>query len=489
MTASSTPSHTQRSPDETLLLVRVGDAALGVHNTAPGTALPVSIDYVDARGAVWRTVELPRNASGGRAPCTLSHGDEAAGSTSWWLDTEGLPSRAAETEDVVLLPCHASPAGARLADLLRDNKTIATLGASATRDNVTTLLFVGFTGLRGTATGLRQVASLDGRSGFWVAGIANSRYGVRYVAPGSVNATRVHGATFYGSTATADALRYQPATLDVRGLGVYGGRLLLTSSYAVERNRNMPPTGLWRGWTPWGGLVLIGDDDSATSPPTTSQASSVLARGFPGRRNYWTFVFENDRSLWLLQDTSSYRAASHVEAAAFEGRVAAGGAALAAAGGGAAAALRPVNVRTSPGTSVVHWVWRDSTWQDEPAARVAIPGAAACYSLAGRDEGGATGWVVYTTSRTTLYRLVTATRTLTEVARAPAGSAYRGVVLPPLLPRGGSAPPAQRRAPTSLSLLEAPPVSETPSAVRTPTMTHTRTRTWTRTKTRKPRAA
>ena len=195
----------------------------------------------------------------------------------------------------------------------------------------------------------------------------------------------------------------------------------------------------------------------------------MLARGFPGRRNYWTFVFESDRSLWLLEDTARYRPASQVEAPAFESR----GAQLPAVSGNAAL-TRPVNVRAALGTTVVRWVWRDAAWQEEPAARVAIPGEA-CYSLAGRDEGRATGWVVYTTSRTTLYRLVTVTRTLTELRRAPAGSAYRGVVLPPLRRRGGAAP-ILHHAPMSLSSLDAPPAGEAPPAA-------------TRSKTRKPRAA
>ena len=99
-----------------------------------------------------------------------------------------------------MLPCHASPAGARLAALLRGSKSIATLGASTARSDVATLPFDGFTGLRGTVTGLWQAASLDGRSGFWVAGIANSRYGVRHVAPGSANATRVNIRTVLGTT-------------------------------------------------------------------------------------------------------------------------------------------------------------------------------------------------------------------------------------------------------------------------------------------------
>ena len=447
------------------MLVRVGDSQLGVHNTDPGTALPVSLDYLSARGAVVRTVALPRDASGGRVPCTLSHGDPRAGSDSWWLDTEGLPSRASRTEDVVLLPCHGSPAGAPLAALLRDNKTIATLGASATRDDVATLPFVGYTGVRGTGTGLRQAASLDGRSGFWVAGIANSRYGVRHVAPGSTRATRVHGSTFYSAAnATAESLRYQPATLDVRGVALFGARLLLTSSYAVERNRDVPPTHPRRGWTPWGGLVLIGDD-AAPAPPRTSAALSTLARGFSGRLNYWTFVFENAHSLWLVQDTSRYRPASQAEAQAFEDRT--GSSALANGDGayeqisGNGAMTRPVNLRTALGTTLVRWVWRDSAWQEEPAARVAIPGVA-CYSLAGRDEGGATGWVAYTTSRTTLYRIVTATRTLTEVRRAPAGTLYRGVVLPPLQPRGGPAPPL---LPVPASLVaEGAPAAPSPAA-------------------------
>jgi hypothetical protein len=250
----------------------------------------------------------------------------------------------------------------------------------------------------------------------------------------------------------------------------------------VERNRNMPPTGMWRGWTPWGGLVLVGDDNAAASPPTTSQASSVLARGFPGRRNYWTFVFESDKSLWLLQDMSSYRPASRAEAAAFEGR-AAGGALPASTGDQAGALTRPVNLRTALGTSVVRWVWRGSTWSEEPAARVAIPDAA-CYSLAGRVEGAA-GWVAYTTSRSTLFRVVAATRTVTEVRRAPLGTLYRGVVLPPRQPpRGGSAPQLPR-VPASLTSDAATTVAATPTA--TPSRSRTRTPPATRSKSQKSR--
>ena len=460
----------------------MGDAHLGTHNTAPGTALPVAVDYVDAAGAVWRTVQLPRNASGGRAPCTLSYGDVGATSTSWWLETEGLPSRASQTRDVVLLPCHGSPAGARFTDLVRDAKTIATVGAAAARDDVATLPFEGYTGVRGTGSGLRQAASLDGRSGFWVAGIAASRYGVRHVARGGGgNSTRVHGSTFYSS----EPLRHQPATLDVRGLGLYGPRLLLSSSYLVERNRNMPTTSAWRGWTPWGGVVLVGDD--AAAPPVTAQAASVLVRGFPGRRNYWTFVFEGDHSLWLLEDTARYAAASHSQAASFDARLAG---ARAAAGQpallpGGSLATRPVHVRTTVGTAVVHWVWRGAAWGEDVPARAPINDDA-CYSLAGRDEGGATGWVVYTTSRTALYRVVTATRAVTVVARAPAGTLYRGVVLPPFGQRSGA---AAQPLPASLSSADAPEAPPPSGASPAPGAT-TRTAApaaATRTRTPKPR--
>ena len=395
-------------------------------------------------------------------------------STSWWLETEGLPSRASETRDVVLLPCHGSPAGARFVDLVRDAKTIATVGASIARDDVVTFPFEGYTGVRGTATGLRQAASLDGRTGFWVAGIAASRYGVRYVTRGSGNATRVHGSTFY----SAEPLRHQPATLDVRGLGLYGPRLLLSSSYLVERNRNMPTTSAWRGWTPWGGVVLVGND--AAAPPVTAQASSVLVRGFPGRRNYWTFVFESDRSLWLLEDTARYAAASLSQAASFDAHLAgartAAGEPLLPSG---SFATRPVHVRTTVGTVVVHWVWRVAAWVEDAPARTPINDEA-CYSLTGRVEGTA-GWVVYTTSRTTLFRVVTATRAVTVVARAPAGTLYRGVALPPFGQRSTPAQPF----PASLSSAD---VSEAPpSASIAPVATRTKALVTTRSQTPKPR--
>ena len=420
----------------------------------------MALDFLDARGAVWRTVEMPRNASGGQAPCTLSYGSISARSTSWWLETEGLPSRASVTGDVVMLPCHGSPVGAQLTELVRDSKTIAAVaaGVGGSTHRVVTLPFDGYTGVRGTATGLRQAASLDGRSGFWVAGIAASRYGIRYVAPGSTNTTRVHGSTFY-STAEG-AMRYQPGTLDVRGLALYGTRLLITSSYAVERNRNMPDTGMWRGWTPWGGLVAIGNNSEPN--PRTSQRDSRLVRGFSGRSNYWTFVFESDRSLWLVQDRAVYRPASQGEATAFDARLA-GSAPLAGDEPAAlqGASTRPVNVRVSLGTAVVHWQWVSSAWVE--GASIVIP-SVACYSLAGRAEARV-GWVVYTASRDAVFRVVTATRAVSLLHRAATGTLFRGVVLPPVAQLGSSTRlPA--RAPSSLDSSEESP-SPTGSRSRT----------------------
>jgi len=131
------------------------------------------------------------SADGSVAACTLSYGEVSATSTSWWLETEGLPSLSAGRGDILLLPCHAAPVGASLRTILYSRKTIVQLGRSGRAD--TSVSFAGFTGLRGTATGIRQAATVDGRS-FWVAGIARNEYGVRYVASrDATDSSRVYG--------------------------------------------------------------------------------------------------------------------------------------------------------------------------------------------------------------------------------------------------------------------------------------------------------
>ena len=460
MSSSGTPS---RSPapvaagSGSLLVVRLGDVRFNTLTSAPGTALSVHLDLLDvATGATLRSDPAPATdgasaASGGGA-CTLSFGDVTPNSTSWWLETEGLPSLAALTADAVALPCHDSPAGAPLSALLRDNKTVAV--GRANRPVDTSVRFAGYVGLRGTATGLRQVATPDGRE-FWVAGIANSKFGVRYLEPragnapgGAVrNATRVYGATFFTYRGVA---HHQAASLDVRSIALVGSRLLLSSSHAVESNGVSVPQGTQDGFTPWGGIVQVGRRSKGVPRESTSEAA--LLRGFDGRGNFWGFLHESSESLWALKDRSTYTRARTQLATAFNAQMEPPPQPLVGAGD-----TRPVLLRTSVSTAVAQWEWVAYAW----VAR-RVPGAlvipAACYTLAGRLEGAAAPvWVMYTASRDAVFRVVPSQLSVVVLAVAPPGQLFRGVALPPRAPAQPSAPatpaaspsPAASRSPTA----------------------------------------
>jgi hypothetical protein len=425
-------------------VLRLGNETLNAHTAAPGTALPLYWDSLDSAGTVRRTVAVP--PSGGDA-CTLSFGSGRDGATDWWLDAEGLPSMATETRDAILLPCHGSPAGAPLAALLADTKAIAVLDVAG--DVTIAARFAGFTGVRGTATGLRQAATGGSRDEFWLAGIAATDYGVRYVGPRSAgNASaaarpplaHVHGAHFY---ATGPLPHYQPATLDVRGLHVAGSQLLLTSSYVAEPNRDMPHTDdVWAEHTAWGGVVRVRRPAGAAGVPREAAGSRPrLLAGFTGRRNLWAFVSEHPRSLWVVLDRARYTPANASGAAAWQAAMRAHTPDVASGPQGG-----PVLARASPRTALVNWRWVDWRWVEAPAAEWTQI-ADACHSLSGRVERGA--WTLYTASRTRVYRAVPGARAVSVLAEAPPGALYRGVsiALPPLPPpppgtAAASAPPA-----------------------------------------------
>ena len=223
-------------------MVRLGDSATSTLNTNPGDALPVYFDFIRPDGSVWLTSPVQQTASSGSSnPCTLSYGNITSASTNYWLETEGLPTIATTTRDRVMVPCHTSPVGSAYADITSDTKTIAILRRDGTVD--TTIEFTGYTGVRGTTNGLKQVASVDGRNAFYLAGIASSSFGLRLLPNATSNTTtRIHGATWY----TDPSPRYQPASRDVRGVFVSGSRLLISSSYSAEPNLDIPGV-----YTPW----------------------------------------------------------------------------------------------------------------------------------------------------------------------------------------------------------------------------------------------
>lgn len=323
-----------------------------------------------------------------------------------------------------MAPCHNSPAGSTLAALLRDDKSIAVLRRDGSVH--TSISFAGFTGIRGTATGLRQVVSTSGREQFYVAGIANSAYGVRYLErTTSSTTTRIIGATFHD----VNPPRYQPATLDVRSAVIYGTQLFIASSYTVEPNVQSDQPGR----TPWGGLTRVG---AAGQLPNVSTEDATLVRGFDGKANYWSFVFEQAQSMWALEDSSRYMRAQSAAQLAFEDSYSRlSGVPRASAD---TAYSRPVFYRSSLSTTVVKFAWTPGKvqWVEDPSVRVVIRDA--CYSMTGRretstDQQGQVLWkhfVVYTTSRTKLYRVYPHDNSFSVVASAPEGQLFRGVSLP-----------------------------------------------------------
>ena len=218
------------------LAIRVGDPlTLSTANTVPGTALPVYFDYFDKHGQRWLSRPVRSTAGSGQSACTLSFGDVTSSSLTYWLDREGFPSLASETGSRAFFPCHNVPVGSSLRQILAANKTIAVLDRFGNID--TSANFIGFNGARGTQTGLRQVVSADGISNFWVLGIANTNYGLRYMSTRREQVPpRVYGSVFYTNLTR---LRYQAASLDARGVALYGGQLYLTSSWLAEPNQNM----------------------------------------------------------------------------------------------------------------------------------------------------------------------------------------------------------------------------------------------------------
>lgn len=440
--------------------MRVGDAAgLNVLNTVIGTALSVHLDYVDRSGAVCRTSSLPTR---GASPCTLSHAQGALGpsSTSYWLETEGLPSLSSGN-DTVVFPCHASPVGSPLASLLSDRKTIAILAQDGR--TMTSSPFLSFVGARGSSTGIRQAVSTNSQE-FWVGGIANTQFGLRYLASRASNrTTRVHGSLWFPEMPP----RYQAGSMDLRGVTLLGSQLYVTSSYVVEPNRNMDKP----SYTPWGGVVRIGKRSELKRNQTYDGA---LLSGFDGRRSFWTFLFEHTQSMWLVEDVGRYSRASVAASNLANTAVMLAVEMPSASLPNEPAAQRPWFYRDSVGSAIVNWKWYGGAgggrWAEVATTKTYLPGGEAAYSLAGRMEPQASrawAWTLYTTTRSRLYRVRPATRQVEVVRLAPAGTIYRGVALPPY--QDASVP------------------SRSSTSSRTKSRSPTPSRSATRSKTRKPR--
>jgi len=202
------------------VILRIGDSSYNTTNVPPGRALPTFWDFYDVnpkdvtpaeKKRPYRTISMPGSTTAmrgvtqalpGHQPCTLSYGystdtktpNNNATAILWFFETEGLVSSSLDRK-MAIFPCHTSPVGTRMEGVLSDAKTIGILNGNLTVD--TRILFSGFTGVRGTATGLRQAVTINGGE-FWLAGIANFEYGIRFLSsPRATRSTRILGQTVY----------------------------------------------------------------------------------------------------------------------------------------------------------------------------------------------------------------------------------------------------------------------------------------------------
>jgi len=445
-------------------------------NAAIGSALPTYFDYFQTDTPVldgarrFLSVPLPQTAASappGQQPCTLSFGHTMNDirDLRWFWETEGLPSLSGDGS-IGIFPCHTSPVGASPDSLLSDAKTIAILRRNGSVD--TSIRFAGFTGMRGSATGLRQAATVDG-SEFWLGGIASFEYGVRYLP--SARATR--SIRILGQTVYPDG-RYQPATVDLRSLSVYGSQVYMTSAFLTEPNRNGPA---WP-YTPWGGIERVG---SYGALARTSTNLGTLLRGWSGRKNYHGFAFDANQVLWILEDGNVYEpvtadlAAAHFQPFALSDDNLPADADSGAAAGSSSNPLRPIYRRKSLATSIVRWAWNnnDVAWAEDAAVpRVTI--MEALYTLVVRQEvvsraAGTSMTVIYTVARKALYRVVPSQGTSLRLALAAPGQQFRGIMAAPDYSAGFSRSMSPTPFPTkSASATDTPPKSRTPSRTQKP---------------------
>lgn len=389
--------------------------------------LPVSLWFVDIRpllanvnasAAVPIIENLP---STGSIACTLAKGSELASASrvSWNYDAEGWPSNSVDWA-LHLLPCYNRTAGLLTRQTASTGRVIAVtrrnraytgpVSPSMFLTSFVSLPVADYAGARGSDSGVKQVASLNGTS-FWISGIAQSNYGYRYLP--SITASRTVLVCGMAGTEHRGTGFVEPGTTSSRGITIYAGQLYGASAESLE--------------TTWGGLYGIG----AGLPKTASSSSSSVVTRVWGisntmvnaprvEYNPFTFVIESPTSIWVAQDL----------------------------GPGSRAAI--VHYTQPAGSTKVlranKWVPRSSPFV-VPGERQPV------YSLAGRiervpddvddvadnDNNVVPQFVLYAASPTAVYRIPTGPPSdgggvVTTILRARSGESYHGVAFPPDFP-------------------------------------------------------
>lgn len=317
------------------------------------------------------TIPLPAaaNASAGQRACTLSVGTGAGG--GWAASADGLPSLSADGR-VGMVPCWDVPAGGGI-DPAAASKTLARVFwtasaggtssvATAGRGAATVSLAVDSSlggelapGLRaGANNGWRQVASVDGTTGFWAAAVGATGSGVSYIVPSSTEAARPEGSWAVTRVFT---VRGGAGSLDARSVGFSANGRLVAASSPLDKG--------------YDGLFYLGA--SAAERPTTAGSPAAASFALPGIRSLspWAFAFDGLTRVWVAVDNSP-RGKGTLLQFTF----------------GGSAPQAPAS----------------TTWAF--SASVTLSSTAPVYSLAGRPEFGR--YVLYATDAKRVYRVDTA---------------------------------------------------------------------------------
>ena len=172
----------------------------------------------------------------------------------------------------------------------------------------------------------------------------------------------------------------------------------------------------------WNGLFTIG-----SGLPTTAVNSASLSGTVTG--SPWGFVFENTTSVWIADDGT----------------------------------LATFNVRQWMATGSAWTVRRSFSWT-----------TTAVYSIAGRYEAGS-GFVLYGTTPTTLYRYVVSTSTSTALATSASTNVFRGVAIAPAAATPTASPTATQTPSPSQTASKTSTTSQTSSQTASQTATNTQT--------------
>ena len=364
-----------------VLVLRIGDAAHALGATAAGVALPVYVDEYDPTGLFVgdsvgadvpvNTVALPT------AACTLAHGGSQT--SGYWWDTEGFPLLSTDGAHAAF-GCYGVAVGATITDSRYTVKTLARLGADGSVDVSTTTMYP-FAGTSSFPVALRTALAVPASvSPFDVDGFYFA------ASPGYYHAGS--GGVFWQPLGGTPGLEILIASIsglgnvgvrDARGLSISGGQLYATSG----------PSDVGCNGVSTLGVGLPSSNVGSTALPGTVAGSP------------WTFVFDtaNATGVVIWAADSSALASHNI--------------------------VKYVGVYNEFTDNVMFW---------EASGALSVDTTRPVYSITGRYEAipaNSGGFILYCVTVVNVWRYDTGYATAAVLGSAPAGTAFRGVVLAP----------------------------------------------------------